>query len=84
MLRSGCTADGFGNNRECGDVSDGEWGRNARNGNCDGEAGCGEVTLRRMVEVEVLKNGRVILNVTEVNKTLSDWISVKLNESISC
>jgi len=52
---------------------------------CDCKATkCGEVTLKRMVEVELIKNRKPILNITEINQSLSDWFAENFNGSFSC
>jgi len=47
------------------------------------KCGCGacEITLKRVVEVDVTKNGKPILNITEINKSLNDWLSENFNFS---
>ncbi|MDI9646778.1 MAG: hypothetical protein QFX40_08850, partial [Archaeoglobales archaeon] len=47
------------------------------------ENSCTDITLKRIVEVEIAKNGKAILNITEVNKSLREWIAGKFKES-SC
>ncbi|MEM0503803.1 MAG: hypothetical protein QXT58_03750, partial [Archaeoglobaceae archaeon] len=55
----------------------------AKKAEVDSENSCSEITLKRIVEVEIAKNGKAILNITEVNKSLSEWISENFKES-SC
>lgn len=47
---------------------------------------CGacEITLKRVVEVELAKNGKTILNVTEINQSLSEWFAENFEGSFSC
>ncbi|MEM4279412.1 MAG: hypothetical protein QXP28_03100 [Archaeoglobaceae archaeon] len=53
----------------------------AKKAEVDSENSCGEITLKRIVEVEIAKNGKAILNITEVNKSLSEWIAENFKES---
>ncbi|MDI9609694.1 MAG: hypothetical protein QFX36_00005, partial [Archaeoglobales archaeon] len=55
----------------------------AKKAEVDSENSCSEITLKRIVEVEIAKNGKAILNITEVNKSLSEWIAENFKES-SC
>ncbi|MDI9645528.1 MAG: hypothetical protein QFX40_02385 [Archaeoglobales archaeon] len=47
----------------------------AKKAEVDSENSCTDITLKRIVEVEIAKNGKAILNITEVNKSLSEWIA---------
>ncbi|MEM4156453.1 MAG: halocin C8-like domain-containing protein [Archaeoglobaceae archaeon] len=55
----------------------------AKKAEVESENSCSEITLKRIVEVEIAKNGKAILNITEVNKSLSEWIAENFKES-SC
>ena len=55
----------------------------AKKAEVDSENSCSEITLKRIVEVEIAKNGKAILNIKEVNKSLSEWIAENFKES-SC